>query len=171
MNESLAFLLSEFKQEAALTRNFLVKVPMERATYKPHPASESLGRLAIHVAEIIAWWKNVLEENSMDFDGFEPKKIEDTNLLLSYYDTLFSQTIAAFKNASDDELEKDWTMKDGQTLYMTLTKKQILRIYCMNHLIHHRAHLGVYLRMLNIAIPATYGPSADDYEVTLLDRF
>ena len=171
MDTTLTFFLAEFKQEAELTRSFLAKVPFDKPTYKPHEKSETLGRLAIHVAEVIAWWKNVLEESAMDFEGFEPKTIQTTDELLSYFDNLYQEVIAAFGNAQESELEKEWTMKDGEAIYMTLPKKQVLRIYCMNHLIHHRAQLGVYLRLLDIEIPATYGPSADDFEVTLLKQF
>jgi len=167
----LNFFLAEFKQEAELTRNFLTKVPFDHPEYKPHTKSETLGRLAIHVAEIIAWWKNVLEENEMDFAGFMPENINSSEALVSYFDKLYEQTHKAFTDANENVLEQDWTMRDGKDIYMTLPKKQILRIFCMNHLVHHRAQLGVYLRMLDIEIPATYGPSADNFEVTLLDKF
>ena len=101
MKPTLDFFLAEFKQEATLTRSFLAKVPMEKASYQPHKKSETLGRMAIHVAEIIAWWKNVLEEKEMDFAGFEPEKIESTVALLSYFDKLYAQSINAF--ATGDE--------------------------------------------------------------------
>jgi uncharacterized damage-inducible protein DinB len=170
MND-LPFFLAEFKQEAQLTRSFLAKVPFDNPSYKPHPKSETLGRLAIHVAEIIAWWKNVLEENEMDFINFKPEKIETTEALLSYFDSLYQESLIAFENSTEEVLEQDWTMKNGDEIYMTLPKKQILRRFCMNHLVHHRAQLGVYLRLLDIEHPATYGPSADDVEVSLLERF
>jgi uncharacterized damage-inducible protein DinB len=112
-----------------------------------------------------------LEENEMDFDGFEPEQIETTETLLEYFDKLYTEALNAFTNAKDEVLEEYWSMKDGDEVYMTLPKKQILRIFCMNHLVHHRAQLGVYLRLLNIEIPATYGPSADDYQVSMLDKF
>lgn len=171
MDSTLKFFLAEFKQEAKLTRSFLAKVPFDNPTFRPHEKSEALGRLAIHVAEIMAWWKNVLEETEMDFADFEPEKIKTTEALLSYFDKLYKQAIEAFAHANEAELEKEWTMKDGKDIYMTLPKKQILRMFCMNHLVHHRAQLGVYLRLLDIEIPAGYGPSADDFEVTLLNRF
>ncbi len=171
MDGTLKYFLAEFKQEAALTRLFLAKVPMEKASYQLNKKSETLGRLAVHVAELLAWWKNVLEENTMDFAGFEPKKIETTEALLQYFDTLYQETLSAFENAKEEILTSDWTMKNGEEIYMTLPKKQILRVFCMNHLVHHRAQLGVYLRLVGVEIPATYGPSADDFEVKMLNRF
>lgn len=171
MNIPLEFFLEEFIQEAKLTRSFLAKVPFDNPSYKPHEKSETLGRLAIHVAELIAWWKNVLEESFMDFEHFKPEQLKTTEALLQYFDELYAETLDSFANAKNEILEQEWTMKHGEEIYMKLPKKQILRVFCMNHLVHHRAQLGVYLRMLDIEIPATYGPSADDFEVTLLDKF
>jgi uncharacterized damage-inducible protein DinB len=112
-----------------------------------------------------------LEENEMDFDGFEPEQIESTEALLIYFDKLYQETLSAFANATEEILDQKWTMKDGEAIYMKLPKRQILRIFCMNHLVHHRAQLGMYLRLLDINIPATYGPSADDFEVKIIDKF
>lgn len=171
MTADLQFFLAEFKQEAALTRSFLAKVPFEKADFQPHKKSETLGRLSVHVAEIIAWWKNVLEEDTMDFENFEPENILSTKALLQYFDSLYQASLQAFDNANNSLLEDPWTMKHGTEIYMQLPKKQILRVFCMNHLVHHRAQLGVYLRMLDINIPSTYGPSADNFEVTLASKF
>ena len=74
-------------------------------------------------------------------------------------------------NVQEYELEKEWSMTYGDQVHFTLPKKQVLRMFCMNHLVHHRAQLGVYLRILDISVPATYGPSADDDEVILVKRF
>jgi uncharacterized damage-inducible protein DinB len=163
--------INELKQEAAVTRRFLAVVPFDQADFKPHPNSESLGKLAIHVAEIIAWWKSVLTNHELDFEHFEPQEITSTDRLLAFFDELLSQAIEALQNSSEDTLEGTWSMRNGTEVYFTLSKSQALRIFCMNHLVHHRAQLGVYLRLLNVPVPATYGPSADDFEVILVDRW
>ena len=164
-------LLNELKLEGAVTRRFLEKVPFDQLDYKPNEKSETLGRLAIHVAEIVAWWKEVIENYKLDFIDFEPKDIKTNDELLSYFDNLLKGAKKALSEVKDDELAKEWSMVHGETVYFALPKKQVLRLFCMNHLIHHRSQLGGYLRQLNIPVPATYGPSADDDNVILANSF
>lgn len=163
--------LSELKQEAAVTRRFLERVPFEKRDFKPHKKSESLGRFAIHVAEIIAWWKSCLQDDELDFIDFEPKEINTTQELLAYFDQLLEESIEALKEVDEKEFEKNWSMKHGEEILFTLNKKEVMRKFCTNHLVHHRAQLGIYLRMLDVAVPAVYGPSADDFNITLIESF
>ena len=164
-------LIQELTLEAAVTRRYLQNVPFDKLDYKPTEKSETLGRLAIHVAEIIAWWTTVVNTNRLDFLGFEPKDIKSTEELLSYFDALLADAIKSLSTVEDDEFEKNWSMTNGEEVYFTLPKKQVARLFCMNHLVHHRSQLGVYLRMLDIVVPATYGPSADDFEVILTNKY
>lgn len=164
-------LLQELTLEAAVTRRFLESVPFDRTAFQPTEKSEQLGRLAIHLAEIIAWWTNVTENDTLDFIDFEPKAITTTAELLSYFDHLLADAKKSLQQVTDEELNREWSMTHGAETYFTLPKKQVLRLFCMNHLVHHRAQLGVYLRMLDIPVPATYGPSADDFEMILTRKF
>jgi len=164
-------LRNELTHEAVVIRAYLQIVPFEQKAFQPHPKSETLGRLAIHLAEIMAWWKECLKHDALDFMGFEPKEISTTEELLAYFDNLLLQAQQALREAQEGDFEKEWSMKHGETIYFTLPRKQVLRIFCMNHLVHHRAQLGVYLRLLNIPIPAVYGPSADDEKVILIEKF
>lgn len=164
-------LLSELTLEAQVTRKHLERVPFDQKDFRSAKKSESLGRLAIHVAEIIGWWSACIHKDSLDFVGFEPEKIETTDALLEYFDRLLQEAKDALRNVNDNALDKAWSMTYGETVLFTLPKKQVLRIFCMNHLIHHRAQLGVYLRMLDVDVPAGYGPSADDDHVILIKRF
>lgn len=161
----------ELTLEAAVTRLFLERVPFDRIDYKPTEKSETLGRLAIHVAEILAWWKATIEQDQLDFIDFEPKEIKTIDALLSYFDQLLAEAKKALSAVKDEEFAKEWSMAHGEQVLFTLPKKQVVRIFCMNHLVHHRAQLGVYLRLLDIPVPATYGPSADDESVILINRF
>ncbi|GAB2575063.1 DinB family protein [Spirosoma areae] len=161
----------ELTLEAAVTRRFLEKVTFDKAGFKPTEKSETLGRLAIHVAEIIAWWKECIDNDKLDFIDFEPRDIQSNDDLLSYFDNLLTDAKAALLTVSDEELMSDWSMTHGEDVLFTLPKKQVLRLFCMNHLVHHRAQLGTYLRLLTIPVPATYGPSADDDHVILINRF
>ena len=164
-------LLQELTLEAQVTRNFLQSVQFDKANYKPAEKSEAFGRLAIHVAEIVAWWNEVIENEKLDFIGFEPKDIKTTEELLLYFDNLLANAKNALQQVSDAELNREWSMTYGEEILFTLPKKQTLRLFCMNHLVHHRAQLGMYLRLLGIPVPATYGPSADDENVILITRF
>ena len=161
-------LLRELQQEAAVTRRYLALVPFDRADYKPHRNSETLGKLAIHVAETIAWWKEVIQNHDLDFKNFKHVQIHSTDKLLAYFDSLLLEAENILRETSDADFEGMWSMRNGETIYFTLPKRQVVRTFCMNHLIHHRAQLGVYLRMIDIQIPATYGPSADDNDVLLI---
>ena len=164
-------LLQELTLEAKVTRRFLQAVPFDKADYKPTEKSETLGRLAIHIAEIIAWWTSVVETSKLDFIDFEPKNIKSSEELLTYFDNLLADAKRSLSNVKDAEFEKEWSMTRGEDLLFTLSKKQVARLFCMNHLVHHRSPLGMYLRLLGISVPATYGPSADDENVILIDRF
>jgi uncharacterized damage-inducible protein DinB len=164
-------LLSELQLEASVTRRFLERVPFDKAEFKPHEKSETLGRLAIHVAEIIAWWKECIDNDRLDFADFEPKNIKSTDELLSYFDDLLAKAKTALSGVNDEDLEKHWSMTHGADVLFTLSKKQVLRVFCMNHLVHHRSQLGTYFRQLDIPVPATYGPSADDEDVILVKEF
>ena len=110
-------LLTELKQEAAVTRKYLERVPFDKTDYKPHEKSEALGRLAIHVAEIVAWWKECLRHDKLDFMGFEPKDITSTEQLLSYFDDLLAEAIQVLFEAKDEDFEKEWSMTYGEEVF------------------------------------------------------
>lgn len=164
-------LLQELTVEAQVTRRFLERVPLHKSEYKPTEKSEPLGRLAVHVAEIVAWWKSVVQEEYLDFRDFTPQECRTTEELLAYFDKLLAEATAALATAREEDLATEWSMTHGEEVLFTLPKTQVLRLFCMNHLVHHRAQLGMYLRLLNVPVPATYGPSADDEEVILITRF
>lgn len=164
-------LLQELELESQVTRRFLAAVPFDKAIFKPHEKSEQLNHLAIHVAEIVAWWTAVIEKDVLDFEHFQQEQIHSTEHLLEYFDALLTKAKHSLSTVLDEELQKSWSMTNGEDIHFTLPKKQVLRVFCMNHLIHHRAQLGVYLRLLNISVPAAYGPSADDDNVILIQPF
>jgi uncharacterized damage-inducible protein DinB len=164
-------LLQELTLEAKVTRRFLERVPFDKAEFRPHEKSEKLGPLAIHVAEIIGWWKECIENESLDFIDFKQKEISSTADLLTYFDILLAEAKESLREVADEDLNSLWSMKHGDEVLFTLPKRQVLRIFCLNHLVSHRAQLGVYLRILGVPVPATYGPSADDEDVILITPF
>lgn len=157
-------LLAEMKQEAASTRRILERVPMDKSDYKPHEKSMSLGHLATHVAEIAGWWNVCLVQNELDFAAgdFKPKELTSTEQLLALHDEHVQQAEKILQDISESEFENMWTMRQGEMIFFTLPKSEVVRTWCLNHLYHHRAQLGVYLRLLNIPVPGIYGPSADE---------
>jgi uncharacterized damage-inducible protein DinB len=164
MNEAL---LPEFDQEMGNTRKTLERVPDDKLGWKPHPKSGTFGWLASHVANIPGWATITVKETGFDMmpKGVpiqmppEPKSRKE---LLEMFDKNVAEARAAIADASDADLRGNWSLlKNGQAM-MTLPRIACLRSFVMNHLIHHRAQLGVYLRLNNIAVPPTYGPSADE---------
>jgi uncharacterized damage-inducible protein DinB len=164
-------IIQELIVEAAVTRKYLAVVPFDKLDYQPTEKSEKLGRQAVHIAEIVAWFTSVAKTNRLDFENFEPKALQTKEELLNYFDTLLEEAIQSLTNAKDELFAENWSMTYGEETFFTLPKKQVARIFCMNHLVHHRAQLGVYLRLLDVAVPATYGPSADDEDVLLTQPF
>jgi hypothetical protein len=164
-------LCAELRLEAAVTRKFLAAVPMSQLDFQPTEKSEPLGRLAVHVAEIIAWWTSCVEDDRLDFLNFEPKVFTRNEDLLQYFDELLLKAEHSLLYAKDGIFEESWSMTYGEEVLFTLPKKQVARLFCMNHLVHHRAQLGMYLRLLGVPVPATYGPSADDEAVILIQPF
>ncbi len=162
MNRS-ELLLAEFKKETVATRNILAKVPMDKLDYKPHEKSMSLRRLSTHVAEIAGWWKECVVDDELDFakGDFTPKEFVTNDELLAYYDDLITTSEKILNEVSDEEFDKPWSMRQGEMIFFTQPKHEVVREWCLNHWYHHRAQLGVYLRMLDVPLPGTYGPSAD----------
>lgn len=156
-------LLAEVKQEAKATRALLEKVPFEKADYKPHEKSMTLKRLATHVAEINGWWKECLTMDVLDFSkgDSKPKEINSTADILALHDDLLAKAEVILNNAADEKFNEDWTMRNGEIVYFTTPKAEVVRTWCLNHLYHHRGQLTVYLRLLNVPLPSTYGPTAD----------
>lgn len=157
-------LLAELKQEAANTRKLLERVPFEKGDFKPHEKSMSLLRLATHVAEISGWWKECLVNDVLDFavGDFTPKVLNSTDDLLAMHDKHVLQAEQILTDTPESEFANLWTMRNGDMVYFTLPKAEVVRTWCMNHLYHHRAQLTVYLRILDVPLPGMYGPTADE---------
>lgn len=160
-------LLPEFDQEMANTRKTLERVPDDKLGWKPHEKSGTMGWLAAHVANIPEWATLTIKQDSLDLQpkGIAPQPRptpQSRKELLDNFDKNVAGARAAIAGASDEHMFKPWTLlKNGQTL-ITMPRVACLRGFVMNHLIHHRAQLGVYLRLNNIPVPALYGPSADE---------
>lgn len=156
-------LLAEITEEAPKTRKILTAVPFDKVEWKPHEKSMALGKLATHIAENLRWGWFILESDCVDFANrpFGPSKINSAVELLNVFDEHYHKTIASLEKASNEDLEHTWVVKSGDTIFMELKKRAAIKAWAMNHSIHHRGQLSVYLRLLNIPVPGMYGLSAD----------
>lgn len=161
MNEAF---IAEIQQEAQSTRKLLERVPMDKLDWKPHEKSTTLGSLATHVAEIPGWTAATLDFPELDFAKMEYKQNIPTENsgLLRILDENVEKAITSLKNADDKKFFEDWTLKNGDVTYFTLPKAAVVRSFSLNHWYHHRAQLGVYLRLLDVPLPSIYGPTADE---------
>jgi uncharacterized damage-inducible protein DinB len=123
-----------------------------------------MGRLATHVGEILGWVYVTVSTDVLDFaaGNYKPNVLETTADRLTFFDEQVAKSLEILEKTSDEDLDKEWTMRNGDVVYFTVPKKVALRTWVYSHLIHHRAQLGVYLRLLNIPVPSTYGPTADE---------
>ncbi|MEO7984767.1 MAG: DinB family protein [Bacteroidota bacterium] len=153
----------ELDREAATTRKMLERVPEEHYDWKPHEKSMTLKQLATHVAEIPTWLGLVLSTSELDFaaNGYKPTAIANGQELISFFERSIAEGKAALGAANDEQLKATWTMRSGENIFASDPKDEVLR-GCFCQVVHHRAQLGVYLRLLNVPIPGSYGPSADD---------
>jgi uncharacterized damage-inducible protein DinB len=157
-------LLFEFDQEMANTRKMLERAPEDRFNYKPHAKSFKIERLAGHVAELPTWALHTMETQFMEIEPgqFPPFIPANSRDLLAHFDEQVRLARAAIASASEEDLMAIWTMKwQGRTV-VSMPRISVLRFFVLNHMIHHRAQLGVYLRLLDVQVPGMYGPSADE---------
>ncbi len=153
-------ILNDFDTEMKATRAFLELVPL--SGYKPHEKSMAIDYLATHIADMPSWFKFALESELLHMPAdFKMEIMTTREALLNLFDKSVLEGRAAIHAATDEDMQKNWTFKWGDVFEMTEPRPAVVRSF-LNHLIHHRAQLGVYLRLLNIPIPGVYGPSADD---------
>jgi uncharacterized damage-inducible protein DinB len=163
-NNIASALIAEMEQEAATARRCLERVPADKFDWKPHEKSTSFGKLATHIAEMFGWTPPTLQQPELDFakwdyKPFEPSTTED---LVEFLDKNVAEAITTLRNTPDEVFMENWTMRNGETVYFTMPKVAVMRSFVMNHSVHHRGQLSVYLRLNDIAVPAIYGPSADE---------
>jgi uncharacterized damage-inducible protein DinB len=156
--------IAELKHESTLTQKMLERVPLDKKDWKPHDKSMSVGRLATHVAEIPHWVSDIIHVTDFDFTtrDWTPKVANSTEELMGIFNEKLNTAIKDLENTNDEEFVKIWTVRQGEKMIYQLPKKVAIRGWGFSHLIHHRGQLSVYLRLLDIAVPGMYGPSADE---------
>lgn len=155
-------ILGELEQEAQATRRLLERIPENRLSWKPHPRSFSLGQIALHVAELPAAISTVAAEDVYAVPTFEQREAGSRAELLEAWEHGLKTARAVLGPMSDQRLADTWRLQDGEQVVMALPRAALLRSLLLNHYYHHRGQLTVYLRLLDIPLPSTYGPTADE---------
>lgn len=160
-------LLPEFDREMANTRKSLERVPEDKLGWKPHDKSGTLGWLATHLATLPTWGTSTVEQDSIDLapEGVPLPPVPVANSrkeILEMFDKNAAAARTAIAGASDERLLQPWSLLFGGKTLFSMPRIAVLRTFVMNHSIHHRAQLGVYLRLNDVSVPAIYGPSADE---------
>jgi len=156
-------LVPEFDHEMTTTRKLLERVPEDKFDWKPHAKSFSLGALATHVATLPTWGLETLEKSEIDIGGSQPPKSPPSKAeMLATFDKNVAATRAALTGKTDAELMTMWSLTRGGHTIFSMPKTVVWRSFVLNHLVHHRGQLSVYLRLLDVPIPSMYGPSADE---------
>ena len=154
----------DLSRELGATRGVLERLPEDKLTWKVHEKSMSFGRLATHVATLMQWFHSTLvkDEFDMNMPPKMPTELSTRAELLKVFDENASAVKAALAATDDAALLRDWTLRRGEQILLRKPRHEILRVWCLNHLVHHRAQLCIYLRMHNIPVPAIYFNSADE---------
>jgi uncharacterized damage-inducible protein DinB len=163
--EIIKMLLKEFDEEAQTTRKMLSCIPNDKYDWQPHPKSMTIRRLATHIADIPTWVKMAIYDDELDFatSTHQEPVINNTADLLAFFEKSYAEGREALEGTTEDVLEQSWTMRNGEQIYFTATKGKVIRT-SYSQIVHHRAQLGVFLRLLDVPIPGSYGPSADENE-------
>ncbi|HLW54535.1 MAG TPA: DinB family protein [Candidatus Angelobacter sp.] len=156
-------LLPEFDHEMATTRKVLERVPDDKLGWKPHDRSMTMGELATHLATISHWSEAIMGQDSFDVATAPPTpKLKSRQEILGAFDQSAATARKVIAGASDDKMMKTWSLVAGGKTVFSLPRVGVLRSFIMNHSIHHRGQLSVYLRLNNVPVPSIYGPSADE---------
>jgi len=161
-------LIPEFDHEMKTTRTLLERIPEDKLAWKPHEKSMTLGRLAGHIAELPRFPVSMIELDELDFapkDGAPPRKptvAESRQHVLDFFDQQVAKARPVIAGASDEHMAKMWKLSAGGKTIFALPRAVALRQMFMNHVVHHRGQLSVYLRLLDVSVPSIYGPSADE---------
>jgi uncharacterized damage-inducible protein DinB len=157
-------LLKELELEAQTTRKMLERVPTAYFSWQPHKKSMTVQDLASHIAELPTWLTMAVTTDGLDFanNPYQREDVHNTQELMDYFERSLEEGRAHLERAEEATLDEPWVLRNGDQVFLTATKGEIVRMtYCQ--IVHHRAQLGVFLRLLDIPIPGSYGPSADEH--------
>lgn len=157
-------LAAEIEQEAVATRKVLERLPDDKFDWQPHEKSYKMGALASHVVNSLGWTQATIGSDELDMANadFTPQEFTSADEAVAGFDKQLKAATDLLRNTSDAEMMGNWTLREGDKVFMTLPKAAVIRGFVMNHGIHHRAQLAMYLRLNDVPVPQIYGPSADE---------
>lgn len=154
--------ISEIGHEAIAARQMLERIPTEDFDWKPHERSMTMKGLAGLVADMFGWFRFMIDEDELDFaKGYDRPNPQTTQDLLDFFDKKYNEGMASLKNAEDSVFSQNWKLRNGDQIYTEMPKLDMIRS-TINHMVHHRGQLSVFLRLRDIPVPPIYGPSADE---------
>jgi len=155
--------LKELENESVTTRKMLSRIPDDKYDWRPHTKSMNIRSLATHIAELPTWITMALTTDELDFatSPYNPPQINNTAELIDLFEKSLVDGKSQLIEANEPKLSENWTLRNGDQVYSVSTKAEVIRM-SLNQIVHHRAQLGVFLRLLDIPIPGSYGPSADE---------
>lgn len=161
-SNAIGTFVKELEEQALITKSFLELVPEDKYDWQPHPKSMKMISLATHIAELPGWVDLTLTTEELDFETapYEETPIAGNSDLLDHFERSLEKGHAALMATDEEELEKQWTLRSGDKIHSVSTKAEMIRI-TYNQIVHHRAQLGVYFRLLDIPVPQSFGPTAD----------
>jgi uncharacterized damage-inducible protein DinB len=159
-------LIAEFQHEAETTRKHFARLPNDQLDWRPHPKSFTAGGLASHIAEMITWTDAIFNRDELEFNPatYKPYVATTTTELLEIFDENVARSKQVLASATEESLEQPWKLKIMGRVLFEKSRAAVLRDFVLSHVIHHRGQFSVYLRLLDIPVPGSYGPSADDLE-------
>jgi uncharacterized damage-inducible protein DinB len=159
-------ILGEMEHEMKTTRRLLERVPSDKLDWQPHSKSMTMRQLSTHIAEMAGWMPSMLTTKELDFgapeNAYKPAQINNSKELVELFDANVKKAREALAGASDQTMMETWTLRNGPDVIFSLPKAGVVRAMILNHLIHHRGQLSVYLRLNDVPVPSIYGPSADE---------
>jgi uncharacterized damage-inducible protein DinB len=156
--------IAELKHEATSTKRILERVPEDKFDWKPHEKSMTMGRLASHVAELPGFLNSILTMDDFDFakGHYKPLHPKTSEELMNVFQQKLDEVVQTLENTSDEKMHVNFTLRGGDHVIASIPRMIAVRSMALNHIIHHRGQIAVYLRLLDIPVPGMYGPSADE---------
>jgi uncharacterized damage-inducible protein DinB len=156
-------LLPEYDQEMANTRKMLEAIPNDQLAFKPHEKCNDMASLVTHLVTVPSWGADTINTESLDFSNYTPPlAVKSREEAIEIFDKGVSAARTAIAGATDAAFFHNWSLSGNGQVFFTLPRIAVMRSFVMNHIIHHRAHLGMYLRLCGAKVPGMYGPSADE---------
>lgn len=157
-------LMAELKHEAVSTRKMLERIPADKLAWKPHEKSMTLEQLAGHIVNMFSWTNVTLKQDELDFakSDYKPRSYTQASEFVADFDKNIEVSIETLSHISNETMAENWTMRNGEQVYFTMPRAAVMRTFVINHIIHHRGQLSVYLRLQNVPLPPVYGPTADE---------